>query len=122
MQPYLCKLQRHNLQQARIYQNGSLPFRSPGLRQNQPQREEQARREYHPQDHVFKFSTIFSRKRNPPFTPNERPTKKQRVRSNRSINNIEVAASDTFKVSDETTEELHTNKRGIVGTTIESAL
>ena len=56
------------------------------------------------------------------------PTEKQRVRGDRSINNIknkhniEVAASDTFKVSDETTEELHTNKRGIVGTTMESAL
>jgi hypothetical protein len=74
------------------------------------------------------FSPIISRKRNPPFASSERPTKKKRVRSDSNSNNIknkhnnQVAASDVFKTSDRTTEELYANKNGILGTAIEQAL
>jgi hypothetical protein len=58
------------------------------------------------------FSPIISRKRNLPFASNESPSKKQRVRSNRSNNNIkkddknQADESNTFKISDKSTEGL----------------
>jgi hypothetical protein len=69
--------------------------------------------------HRIPFSPIIPRKRNLPFASNEQPMKKQYVRSERKSNsndnsiNNPIAQSNTFKTSDNSTEELHTDKRGI---------
>jgi hypothetical protein len=73
------------------------------------------------------FSPI-PRKRISPFASNKRPTKKKQVRSNINSNNIknktsnQVAAFDTFKTSARTTDNLYTDKRGIVRNAIEWAI
>jgi ABC-type uncharacterized transport system auxiliary subunit len=75
------------------------------------------------------FSLIIPRQRNPLFASNERPTKKKRDSKDRSIHTIknehnnQVATSDTFRASDQTTKEPYTVKRGtIVGTAIERSI
>ena len=70
--------------------------------------------------HRIPFSLIMPRKRNVPLASNEEPTKKQRVSSDKKDNNIknkhknQVDASNTFKVSDKSTNELSTDKREFV--------
>jgi hypothetical protein len=82
----------------------------------------------HDISHRIPFSPITPRKRNLSFASNEKPTKKQRDGSDRKSNSInnntnnQVAKSNTFKTSDKSTNELHNDKRGLVGTVMEGAL
>jgi hypothetical protein len=82
----------------------------------------------HDISHRIPFSPITLRKQNLPFAPNEEPTKKQRVRSDRNSNNItnsinnQAAKSNTFKTSDILTDGLYYDKWEFVGTAMERAL
>ncbi len=78
--------------------------------------------------HRIPFSPIIPCKRNPPFASYDIPTKKQRVRSDSNSNNIknkhnnQVDKPNTFKMSDKSMEDPHTNNRVIVGTAMKRAL